>query len=271
MSEGRIGDRAVFFLLGAAAGSVAALLMAPASGARTRRRLVRKGEQAADYLIAAGKDLIDRCEDLYERSGEVVEMPAASCPASIALCTNTASTCWTRLKLSCGAPSCPRRADRFVLRLQRRGVSRERQDIVVGEMGGHLLHQRRGAAAVLVALEVVELARDVDGVEAGNARHVADSLQIVAVADGALDTSAGSAVGRQLLSFLDAAFRDIGHESGVGIAALGARGILRQFDNAVAQRLAAASGKRQAHAAFGADVTLRHGARFHELHPDNRL
>ncbi|GEM_PF-1519614 len=73
MSEGRIGDRAVFFLLGAAAGSVAALLMAPASGARTRRRLVRKGEQAADYLIAAGKDLIDRCEDLYERSGEVVE------------------------------------------------------------------------------------------------------------------------------------------------------------------------------------------------------
>ena len=27
----------------------------------------------ADYLIDAGKELVDKCEDLYERSGEVVE------------------------------------------------------------------------------------------------------------------------------------------------------------------------------------------------------
>ena len=47
--------------------------MAPASGARTRRRLLRKGEEAADYLMTAGKDLIDKCEDLYERGGELVE------------------------------------------------------------------------------------------------------------------------------------------------------------------------------------------------------
>ena len=49
------------------------LLMAPASGARTRRRLRRQGEEVADYLIDAGKELVDKCEDLYERSGEVVE------------------------------------------------------------------------------------------------------------------------------------------------------------------------------------------------------
>ena len=73
MSDTRIGDRAVFFLLGAAAGSAVALLIAPASGARTRRRLIRKGEQASDYLINAGKELIDKCEDLYERSGGIVE------------------------------------------------------------------------------------------------------------------------------------------------------------------------------------------------------
>jgi gas vesicle protein len=52
---------------------VAALLLAPASGARTRRRLARKGEEAADYLINAGKELVGKCEDLYERSGELVE------------------------------------------------------------------------------------------------------------------------------------------------------------------------------------------------------
>ena len=73
MSDTRPGERAAFFLLGAAIGAAAALLMAPASGARTRRRLARKSEEVADYLIAAGKELVERCEDLYERSGELVE------------------------------------------------------------------------------------------------------------------------------------------------------------------------------------------------------
>ena len=73
MRDTRAGDRAAFFLLGAAIGAAAALLMAPASGARTRRRLVRKGEEVAADLIAAGNELIEKCEDLYERSGELVE------------------------------------------------------------------------------------------------------------------------------------------------------------------------------------------------------
>ena len=73
MSDTRAGDRVAFFLLGAAIGAAAALLMAPASGAQTRRRLRRKGEEVADYLIDAGKELVDKCEDLYERSEEVME------------------------------------------------------------------------------------------------------------------------------------------------------------------------------------------------------
>ena len=73
MSDTRAGHLAGFVLLGAAIGAVAALLMAPASGADTRRRSRRQGEEVADYLIDAGKELVDKCEDLYERSGEVVE------------------------------------------------------------------------------------------------------------------------------------------------------------------------------------------------------
>ena len=72
MSDTRAGDRAAFFLLGAAIGAATALLLAPASGARTRQRLVRKGEEAADYLIGAGKELVEKCEDLYESSEELV-------------------------------------------------------------------------------------------------------------------------------------------------------------------------------------------------------
>jgi ElaB/YqjD/DUF883 family membrane-anchored ribosome-binding protein len=35
--------------------------------------LRRRGEEVADYLIHAGNELVEKCEDLYERSGEVVE------------------------------------------------------------------------------------------------------------------------------------------------------------------------------------------------------
>jgi gas vesicle protein len=73
MSDTRTGDRAAFFLLGAVIGAAAALLMAPASGAHTRKRLRRHGEEVADYLIDAGKELVDKCEDLYEHSEEVAE------------------------------------------------------------------------------------------------------------------------------------------------------------------------------------------------------
>ena len=73
MSDTRAGDRAALFLLGAAIGAAAALLMAPASSARTRRKLRRQGEEIADYLIDASKEFVDECEDLYERSGVVLE------------------------------------------------------------------------------------------------------------------------------------------------------------------------------------------------------
>lgn len=71
MSDARVGDHAACFLLGASIGAAAALLLAPSSGEKTRRRLVRKGEKVADYMIDAGKELVEKCEDLCERSGEL--------------------------------------------------------------------------------------------------------------------------------------------------------------------------------------------------------
>jgi gas vesicle protein len=73
MSNTKARDQAAFFLLGSAIGVVAALLMAPASGVYTRRRLRRQGEQASDYLIEAGKELVGKCEDLYKHSRDLVE------------------------------------------------------------------------------------------------------------------------------------------------------------------------------------------------------
>jgi gas vesicle protein len=73
MSNTRARDQVAFFLVGSTIGAVAALLMAPASGVFTRRRLRRQGERVSDYLIGAGKELVGKCEDLYEHSLEVVE------------------------------------------------------------------------------------------------------------------------------------------------------------------------------------------------------
>ena len=73
MSDTKAGDRAAYFLLGAAIGATTALLLAPDTGERTRRKLRRRGEETAEYLIDAGKELVEKCEELYERSGEVVE------------------------------------------------------------------------------------------------------------------------------------------------------------------------------------------------------
>jgi gas vesicle protein len=73
MKDTRAGDRITFFLLGTAIGAAVALLVAPESGARTRRALRRKGQDAADYVVDAGRELAERCEDLYKRSGELVD------------------------------------------------------------------------------------------------------------------------------------------------------------------------------------------------------
>jgi gas vesicle protein len=72
MKDTEPGDRIGFLLLGTAIGAAAALLVAPASGARTRRTLRRKGEDITDYVVDSGKELVERCEDLYKRSGELV-------------------------------------------------------------------------------------------------------------------------------------------------------------------------------------------------------
>jgi gas vesicle protein len=71
MSDRRIGNGAALLFLGIGIGTAATLLTAPASGAKTRARLRRRGGEVADYLIETGKDLMQTCEDLCEQGAEV--------------------------------------------------------------------------------------------------------------------------------------------------------------------------------------------------------
>jgi gas vesicle protein len=71
MNDTKVGGRITFLLVGTAIGAVAALLLAPGAGARTRRKIRIQGENAANYLVGAARDLAERCEDVYRCSTEL--------------------------------------------------------------------------------------------------------------------------------------------------------------------------------------------------------
>jgi gas vesicle protein len=64
----RTGDSMLAFLLGAIAGGVAALLLAPASGEETRRRL----REASGQIYDQGRGAVDRAKDEVEERAQSV-------------------------------------------------------------------------------------------------------------------------------------------------------------------------------------------------------
>jgi gas vesicle protein len=63
----------LWFLGGALIGAAAALLLAPESGERTRRKLAKHARKSSQYLNESGKDLYEKGRDLYERGREIAE------------------------------------------------------------------------------------------------------------------------------------------------------------------------------------------------------
>ncbi|MDR0842424.1 MAG: YtxH domain-containing protein, partial [Acidobacteriota bacterium] len=54
------GEKALFFLVGGAIGAAAALLLAPRSGAETRKLIVTKAREGADVVTARSKVVADK-------------------------------------------------------------------------------------------------------------------------------------------------------------------------------------------------------------------
>ena len=69
MSSGKL---VLGLLAGVAAGALAGILFAPAKGSRTRRRIMKKGEDYADVLKEKFNDLLESVTEKMEKVKEEV-------------------------------------------------------------------------------------------------------------------------------------------------------------------------------------------------------
>jgi gas vesicle protein len=67
------GSLVGWFAAGAVLGAVVALLIAPESGVRTRRRLAKQAERGRKTLVESGQEILERGRELYERGREIAE------------------------------------------------------------------------------------------------------------------------------------------------------------------------------------------------------
>lgn len=70
------GEMLIVFLAGMVVGAGVALVTAPQSGAKTRRQIRRKAEDAQSYLEEMGEDLMEKGRELIERGKEAAETTA---------------------------------------------------------------------------------------------------------------------------------------------------------------------------------------------------
>ncbi|MDR1728130.1 MAG: YtxH domain-containing protein [Acidobacteriota bacterium] len=71
--EACAGEKALFFLVGAAIGGAAALLLAPRSGAETRKLIVTKAREGADVVASRSRQVADKATAYVERGRDLLQ------------------------------------------------------------------------------------------------------------------------------------------------------------------------------------------------------
>ena len=77
------GEKALCFLLGAALGAIAALLLAPQSGKETRKLIATKAREGADTLAEQTKTVKGKTTEYIDRGKEVVQQQRDSLNAAL--------------------------------------------------------------------------------------------------------------------------------------------------------------------------------------------
>ncbi len=71
--ESRVGEKALFFILGGFIGAAVALLLAPRSGEETRRMIAMKTREGADFIANRTKDMTEKTSGLIDRGKELLQ------------------------------------------------------------------------------------------------------------------------------------------------------------------------------------------------------
>ena len=72
-NEACAGEKTLFFLVGAAIGAAAALLLAPRSGVETRKLIAAKAREGADVVATRSKTVADKASVYVERGKDLVQ------------------------------------------------------------------------------------------------------------------------------------------------------------------------------------------------------
>jgi gas vesicle protein len=81
--EGKVGEKALYFVLGAFIGAATALLFAPRSGEETRRLLMAKAREGADLVANKTKSVMERTSDYVERGKDIIQQQRDQLAAAI--------------------------------------------------------------------------------------------------------------------------------------------------------------------------------------------
>jgi gas vesicle protein len=71
--ETRVGEKALFFVLGGFIGAAIALLLAPRSGEEIRRLIAAKTREGADFISNRTKDISEKGASLIDRGKELLQ------------------------------------------------------------------------------------------------------------------------------------------------------------------------------------------------------
>ena len=76
MERENTGTVIAWFIGGTLLGAAVALLLAPESGKRTRRKLVKQADKGRKTLFESSQEIVARGRELYERGRELAEETA---------------------------------------------------------------------------------------------------------------------------------------------------------------------------------------------------
>jgi gas vesicle protein len=71
--ENRIGSSLAWFVFGAVVGASAAILLAPESGERTRRKLSKQAARGRKNFLETSQEVFEKGREVFERGREIAQ------------------------------------------------------------------------------------------------------------------------------------------------------------------------------------------------------